>query len=190
MAGSLASDPGGPAIDMDSTADKRLVFVDCETTGLDPSRHEVYEIAAICDGEETLHAWLPVDVGAADADALRISGYYEREPPAGMLQHPKTAAEQLARLTSRAHLVGINPAFDAAFLREFLRRHGYAPAWHYHLVDCLALAAGHLGLAPPWDSDELARRLGVPELGVRHTALADAEWARHIYRAVMGGGRR
>ena len=60
--------------------------------------------------------------------------------------------------------------------------------WHYHLVDVEALAAGKLGIAPPWKSDELSAALGVTITeDDRHTALGDAKWAMRIYDAVMGG---
>jgi hypothetical protein len=54
------------------------------------------------------------------------------------------------------------------------------------------LAAGKLGIPPPWDSNELAARahaeLSDDPLEVeRHTALGDARWCRAIYDAVMGG---
>lgn len=210
-----------------------LVFLDTETTGLDPDRHEVYEIGLIvrhpdADTDQEYRWWLRVNLDRADPNALRIGRYFQRHPDrhnlrltrqwwpnqnTGVLEDGKALspqpvsmqdiAERLMRLTADAHLVGAVPSFDAAFLTRFLRAHGCCPAWHYHLVDVEALAAGYLngvgstgvyapGAAePPWNSNELSRAVGAePDQVERHTALGDARWARAIYDAVMGGGAR
>jgi len=181
-----------------------LAFVDCETTGLDPDRHEVWEVGLILrqgDGvfTETEYVWqLPVDLGRADPMALTVGRYYERgEPPDSFQPDEKLRiVGRLAELTHGAHLVGAVPSFDDAFLKRLLRANGACPGWHYHLVDVEALAAGRLAAngtvahdkcQPPWSSNELSLAVGVdPEQFERHTALGDARWARAIYDAVMG----
>jgi hypothetical protein len=73
---------------------------------------------------------------------------------------------------------------------RLLHRNGVLHRWHYHLVDVEALAAGSLGIEPPWKSDDLAAALDITVAGEdRHTALGDARWARAIYDAVMGSAR-
>jgi DNA polymerase III epsilon subunit-like protein len=181
-----------------------LAFVDTETTGLDPERHEVWEAALILradDGTETEREWqLPVDLGRADAIALQVGHYYERfdknHAPFGSTT--REFAHEFAELTHGAHLVGAVPSFDDAFLKRLLRANGACPGWHYHLVDVEALALGYLAgqgenrgplaLHPPWKSDDLTRALGInPEAFEKHTALGDARWARAIYDHVMSG---
>src|SRR5690606_34858754 len=144
-----------------------IVFVDCETTGLDPGRHEIWELALIVDDEE--HVWtMDVDLSKADPDALRVGRYYERERERGA-GIPFEVATEVWYLTTNRALVGINPAFDAAFLTRFLRSHGCVPKWHYHVIDVKAVAAGALkerarqtgdggwspGI-PPWSTEDLA----------------------------------
>lgn len=183
-----------------------LAFVDTETTGLDPARHEVWEVGLILrseDGIETEHVWqLPVDLGRADARALTIGRYYDRaEPwfPKGLKRRPDEVTQEFARLTHGAHLVGAVPSFDDAFLKRLLRANGECPGWHYHLIDVEALAAGRLATLgdsspdaaslaqPPWNSTLLSGAVGVnPDDFDRHTALGDARWAKAIYDAVMG----
>lgn len=193
-----------------------IVFLDTETTGLDPDRHEMWEIGCIVvdhrdksyDGE---WRWqLQPNLAMADPTRLRIGRFYEREelwrsrtsavilaspwwneekrkvpyPSEGTT--PADVAERLARILDGAYLVGAVPSFDAAFLAPFLRRHGQAPCWHYHLVDVEALAAGKAQTEPPWNSNDLSSWVGVePDLFDRHTALGDARWAKAIYEAVL-----
>lgn len=204
-----------------------LAFVDLETTGLDPDRHEIWEIGLILrlDGADMEYAWqLPVDLSRADPMGLRVGRFYERRrkiggmAPVASLHRVKyptdeqfakagplpvsDTAETIANLLDGCHLVGAVPSFDAAFLGPWLRSHGQAATWHYHLVDVEALAAGWLAAGhdlafgppvrdkcqPPWNSNELSAAVGVdPEQFDRHTALGDARWARAIYDAVMGG---
>lgn len=184
----------------------KLVFLDTETTGLDPERHEVFELAFIVRtddlemGPPPFHFWLPVDLSKADATALRLTDYYERHPwlvneGVSPFIWKNSQWERipfhrvlgtLASETANAHLIGAVPSFDAAFLERLLRRHGLAAAWHYHLVDVEALAAGKLGIAPPWNSEELSRAVGV-EPADRHTAMGDALWARANLRRLPRG---
>lgn len=172
-----------------------VVFLDVETTGLDPKRHRIWEIGLIDDGQE--HSWYlnpdMIELQDADPNALRITGFYDRFPSWWGSEARRAApkdieiARTVAECTAGKHLVGAVPSFDAAFLEAFLRGMGLAPAWHYHLVDVEALVAGKLGLRPPWDSDELSGMIGIPGSRFRkHEALEDARWAKAMYEAVLG----
>lgn len=137
----------------------KVVFVDTETTGLDPERHEIWECATIEeDGRETV--WqLPVDLGRADAIALKIGGFHERRWPsvwgsarnsqaeralAQELTDPRTFAGEFAEITRGCHLVGAVVSFDAQRLDKLLRSNGALAEWHYHLIDVEAMAVGHI----------------------------------------------
>lgn len=182
-------------VDAEPSTCARLCFVDVETTGLDVERHEVWELAVI-NGESELHRFLPITPALADPNALRMNHYYEHHPAHGGRDFgggswvgldPQEIAQEVARLTAGAHLAGVNPAFDAAFLGALLRRYDAVPAWQYHLIDVLPLIAGRCQVRPPWRSNELSERLGIPppDEAQRHTALGDARWAQTIYEAVM-----
>lgn len=175
-----------------------LVFVDVETTGLRVDQHEIYEIAMIIRDKKDVKRswWLDVDLSKADPDALRITSYYERlnknrKTPEWAPDDARETAEEVARLTAGAHLVGLNPAFDARFLESFLAKHSFQSAWHYHLVDVEALAGGKLGLEPPWSSSDLSNMLGVevPEKE-RHSAMGDIVWTQKMYDTIMLGGTK
>jgi DNA polymerase III epsilon subunit-like protein len=168
-------------------SDEHVVYVDTETTGLDPDRNELWDIALIDGATGAEYEFHPlVDLSTADPNALRMTNYHRRvSEDKWAWTDPKRAARWTALITSGKHLVGAVPSFDAAFLERFLRKHGNAPAWHYHLIDIEALAAGYLGMRPPWDSDEISERLGLGEPVGKHTAIGDARWAREVYEKVL-----
>ncbi len=177
-----------------------IAFVDTETTGLDPDRHEIWEVGLIVNDVE--YSWqLQVDLGQAEAIALRISGFHDRYDFATLGSHLWDFATDFADYTRGCHLAGAVISFDEERLRKLLRRNGACPEWHYHLIDVEALAVGYLAgqghVHPgdevachrqlPWDSEALSIALGVdPTEFDRHTALGDARWAKAVYEAVMG----
>jgi DNA polymerase III epsilon subunit-like protein len=180
-----------------------IAITDLETTGTDPSRHHVWEIAVVLrtDTGDTEYCWqIRPDLSMADPMALKISGYYLRggfedapvgdvrrtvHPDMGLSEAPTVQefAAELAWLLNGSVLAAANVAFDAAFLDRFLRANGQAPAWDYHLLEIESYAAGALGMEPPWKLDKLATELGVSLPEERHTALADARLARDVYDA-------
>lgn len=176
----------------------KLCFIDTETTGLDPDRHDIWEVGAIIrepNGDESAHHWfLNVDLGTADPFALKVGGYHDRHPGAGpewraspkLISGPYQFAAEFAWLTRGAHLVGNVVSFDEERLRRLLQRSGACPEWHYHLIDVESMIAGKLGIVPPWSSKDLSVAIGVDPLAYeQHTALGDARWARDEYDAVM-----
>jgi len=178
---------------MDSE-DVTLAFLDTETTGLHPVKHQIWEVGVIIrppTGEETEISWmLPVDLSRADAYALTIGHFHERYQPDHLTSLEQFSAE-FVPLIAGAHIVGVNPTFDAERIEYLLYQIGYhapddSPApWSYHLVDMLAVIAGAKGVRPPWSSHQLSRLVGIdPDSYERHSALGDARWTMAMYDAV------
>lgn len=164
----------------------QLAFVDTETTGLDPDRHEIWEVGLIVDEME--HQWfLPVDLGSADAIALKVGGFHDRYQCGPNPTPLDEFSAEFASLTRGRHLVGAVVSFDEERLRKLLRANGACPEWHYHLIDVEAMIVGRLrGAGIPWKSDELSRTVGVnPDEFDKHTALGDARWAKAIYETIV-----
>lgn len=156
--------PPAPSRAAPSTHVTELSFVDTETSGTDPGRHEVWDVAVIqashdLDGRvlavtDVWSSFVDADLATADAMALRVGRYYDRrapddhDPAASLVLDRVTAAREVAWRIGHRHLVAAVPSFDDAFLDRLLRAARLAPGWHYHLVDVEALAAGWLaGLA-------------------------------------------
>lgn len=194
-----------------------IVFLDTETTGLHADRRP-WEIAMIRrDGRgerELLIQVDDVDLTDADQKGLEIGGFYQRhlryetcvpmDDREYVFRIERDAAELVEQWTRGAHIVGVNPAFDAATIAAMFRRHRLAPSWHYHLIDVPAMALGWLhgiedafgdgakhGNVPglPWRSYQLSEDCDVPPPSddEKHTALGDARWTARWYDQLTGG---
>lgn len=177
-----------------------LVFLDTETTSLDRATRRAWEVALIIrdpDGRETAGSIFvkknDIDLAHADPASLRIGRYHQRHPqedgdPHALCLPEAGVARWVETNTRGAHLVGAVPSFDEETLALMLFRNNLCPSWHYHLVDVETLAAGALGVEPPWKSDDLLERFGVVvSEDDRHTALGDAIAVRDLYDAIMSG---
>lgn len=167
-----------------------LVYLDTETTGLDPMKHDVWEIAYAVDGGEIQSAFLPMDrFHNADVNALIIGGFDKRfqAPVDQWATHDFDNA--LRQALSGNTLVGANPAFDAAFLQyAWWQTHENPKPWKYRLFDIEAYAMGALGYDVPQGikriSDDL-RDKGYDIPAPDHTAAGDVAALRACHLALI-----
>ncbi len=186
----------------------KLIFLDCETTGLDPDCHEIWEVACVVVPNHTNlqekkeYTWqLPVDLSEADLIALNIGRFHERRLPSSQLSPVRHFCQDFMDLTWGATIVGAIPSFDCERLTKLLKKWEFIAGWHYHLIDIEALAVGFLkGRYPQWEiplpykTDWLAEKLGIERnVEGRHTALGDArevfEWWQVINGEIFKEGR-
>lgn len=159
-----------------------FVFVDLETTGLDPAKHAVWE-AAYAEGLDgpVKHGFLTHDASTADPAAMFLNDYINRTKGANDLVAALQFEGEFKTVLQGATLVGANPAFDAAFLKA---RWGDAP-WHYRLLDVEAYAMPILGYDSPKglkDIYEDLTSLGHEIYKPDHTARADVLCVRDCFR--------
>lgn len=170
-------------------------FIDTETTGLDPSKHELLEISILREKSPPTHAeydmWItykikPERIEDASPQALKINGY----TPEDWVDAVPFAevAEEIAALLTDCLVVGHNVDFDLNFINAALRRAGVEAKISYHKLDTTTLAYEHLhqkGL----DSLSLAsvcKHLGVTNAGA-HTASADVYRCREAFYKLTQG---
>ena len=168
-----------------------LVFIDVETTGLDPERHELIELGAV---RVDPHSLEPLDhlsvkvrperLDDADPRALEVNGYSD-ESWRDAVSLP-VALERLAPLLDGALVAGHNVDFDWAFLvRGFLAAGVPLPEVDYHRLDTASLAWPLFASA---ETDSLSLDAVCDALGLSrptpHRALADAMAALDVARAL------
>lgn len=191
---------------IERTALPHLISLDLETTGLDPERHQAWEVGLV-DLRDNAEYWFefPVrNLRDAEAGALRVNDYYENNSvpegvdwglATGVAASPDapntnatgykldTLAYLLARLTTGKTLLGAAVHFDARFLGDLIRYYGSAPAWSHRFLDLGSWAAGVLGYDRPLSTNELAGSV-VPNDDA-HSALGDARWNVDVYRNLI-----
>lgn len=180
----------------------KILWLDTETTGLDPVRNDIVQLSGILvqDGAvltEFNYQCQPLSWENIIPEALRVQNRTVED-----LQGFGKPTEMYARLISevlekhigarsfnRCYLGGYNTAFDYAFLKQFFIKMGepdlldrYA---NYQLLDAMqmALALKLMGKIKPSNLKltSLAKYCGVA-LDNAHDALADIRATREVYR--------
>lgn len=162
-----------------------LVFLDVETTGLDPARHEVWEIAYSVDGGEVLSSVVAWPDHRMDPIAVTMgNGFFGRG--FGYVNEVSARFEaDLIRALTGATIVGANPAFDAAFLKA---RWGEAP-WHYRMLDIesYAMAVLCMDIVPSLAQIRADLVLAGHDIPAPdHTAAGDVACLIAVHKALRG----
>jgi len=169
---------------LESLLTEGFVAIDLETTGLDPARDAIIELAAVPFVQGRAERGYVTHVNPErpiPPESSRIHGITE-----GMVASAPRIGEVLVRLDGVCAdriLVGHGIAFDLAVLGRERRAHGRRPITNPGL-DTMRLAAA---LHPDWalfGFDEVAAHMGVGILG-RHTAEGDARAAGEILVALI-----
>ena len=156
---------------------KKIVVLDVETTGLDPTRHEMLQIGAIVVDPITMEHVASVDIEVqpehlqtADPKALEINHYHP-----GCRKNEKKLRHALiltSRIIKDATLCGHNIKFDLGFLEAGYKECGLRmPKMDYHTIDTASLA-WPLYQAGKIESLSLSSLAGY--LGITHSFAHDA----------------
>ena len=171
-----------------------LVFLDTETTGLDPRRHEIIDIWARRVRADTLELVAeagglvtPARIEDAEPRALEVNGF---DP---IRWHEESVRWQLAwgsikHLLEGAQFVGSNPAFDLRFIEEMNRRHGIPSQTTTRFAVDTASMAQPLrasGAIRSCSLGALCDHFGVEVEAPAHSARGDVLRTIEVYRKLM-----
>lgn len=158
-----------------------LVFLDTETTGLNPDIHEVWEIAWAVNDDAPVQAMIvPHSLATADLEALRINHYWDR----ARAEPAHTSIDlDIRHLLEGNTLVCANPTFDRMFLRK---RWGVEP-YRYRSIDIESIALAVFGWDRPKGLKDIADELNSRGYNIgepNHSAWIDVVVLREAYKAL------
>ena len=157
------------------------IFCDIETTGLDPSRHEIISICIITEypmGSSTWSALIkPRRIWTADSRALQINGYNEAAWETAI--DIEEAVEMIDQRIHGGLFIGYNPSFDMSFIRKALKDYGYDTP-RIRMIDVMTLAHEHLIGIGSLSLYSVRKYLGM-STAKAHTAYQDTKDTRDIY---------
>ncbi len=166
--------------------DKDLIFLDTETTGLEPRTHEIIDIAIIRvnlkAGTRLIYETKikPERIETATPRALEVNGY----KPENWVDAPYLGevAGDIVRLLKDGVVVGHNVGFDLDMINGALKVIGIEAKLSYHKLDTVSYAYEHLiPLGLQFLSlDNIREFLGWSKEGA-HAALKDAEDAEKLF---------
>lgn len=200
---SMPASMAEPASQDDATESRGLAIVDVETTGLDPSHHEMVDLGVIytdLDGNELGRFFVriqPEHPERASEIAQDINGFSVERWESLEAVAPETAVNRFLAFheehsSNRQYLfTAYNASFDRSFLDALLKRHesGFASLYPYFTLDLPSMAFG--AGSPTMINGEVAAFFDVaPETNdpLKHTGMSGAEWNLALYRAMLDAG--
>lgn len=177
------------------------IYVDVETTGLDPDQHEILDVAIVVESVPypytrpgtIVSQWsqktLPKHIENAEPDALRVNGYTP-EAWADAVPFEDVMPKLLELFEIKGVWIGHNPSFDRRFIVNSLKRQGVnvERAERHRLGDTTTVAYLAWGLDGRFKCgmNALRKYLGLSEEGA-HGALKDCFDCREVfYRGIQG----
>lgn len=180
----------------------KTIYIDTETTGLDPELHDIWQLSGIIeiDGNvmrEFDYRIRPVNFDSITEEALRVGGITMEElkgfPDArAVLMAFRSVLEMYVDPYDRRDkftFYGFNAPFDDAMLRAWFKKCGcpyYGSYFWWPAVDVAGLAhtklmkMGKRQTMPNFKLGTVAEALGITPEGELHNALTDIRLTRAI----------
>ncbi len=188
----------------------KQIFIDVETTGLDPKIHCVWQVAFIIevDGIETCRhnfKTAPIPGSKYDEKALQVGNITADEIKSfpdsyKTLRDIKEVFKQYVdpfkkpknQLDDKMIFIAYNAEFDMKFLRSFFDHQGdkYLGSWFWFpYIDVMTLAMEELKYKrhhiPNFQQDTVAKALGIDvDKSKLHDAMYDVELCNQIYEVL------
>jgi DNA polymerase-3 subunit epsilon len=168
--------------------EKPFVFLDVETTGLDPDQHEVIQIAIL--REDTKEFWTtrikPSHIETASLKALEINGYKDNPHLWDDAPCFDEVAFTIRKKLSNSIVVGHNIQFDLSFLKSQMLPLGQWVGIGHHHFDTVSLAIEHLSFSKisSVSLKNVCKLLGISTEN-HHDAKADVEMTQKVFRKLI-----
>lgn len=170
-----------------------VLFLDLETTGLNPGMQEISEIGAVLvsqPGWQVVRSYeakvLPTHLETAQPEALEIS-HYDPAIWAKEGRPLKQALEELSDIGQGAILAGFNVTFDWAFLQTSFNLVDLPDPFYYHRYDVMSSAYTmlyHRNEFKKFSLSECCRFFGITNTKA-HSALSDAQATYEVFLGLM-----
>ena len=167
-----------------------IIFLDTETTGLDPTVHGVIEVAWSVDGGPISTLVFPHShlIPTADVRALEVNNYYDR----GLGLLPVATDDEVLdffNVLKGNTICGANIVFDANFLTAYYKISQAQAPWNYRMLDIEAFAAGVLcqsgqKMMGLWTIGQFLLEIGYEIPEPRHTAESDVACLIACYQSL------
>lgn len=190
---------------MTETKDRKLCFIDVETTGTNPYKCSITQVAAVIDINGTVEDELnlliqPFKDSLIEPGALQVTGLTRDDLFDSKRMFPVEAMKFICEFASlfidkynkldKLWFVGYNCKFDWDFMQQFWKRCGdnYFGSWFcFPPIDVAQLAALMLidtrMSMPDFKLKTVAEHLKVGQQSDVHNALADVKLTRDLYYA-------
>lgn len=186
----------------------KYLFCDVETSGLDPSRHAVIQLAGLIDidgevVEEFDFRMQPFPGQTLSNESLELNGItleQMKKFPKPMVVYNELMTvfnKHVSRFdkTDKFFLVGYNSNFDDTFIRQFFKNCGddfYGSFIWWPTIDVACGAMEFLKeerhLFPNFKLATVAKTLGIDvDVSRLHEALYDSQLTRQLYRKIYLG---
>lgn len=178
----------------------KLLFLDTETTGLNPKKHGVIQVGMIYGKQELMFNVNPIPLGVKiDKEALKVNGIKKKKIKkytdhhvqfAHMLDFLGKGVNQYNK-KDKYVVVGYNVKFDVEFLHGWAEREDFVYLGSYldwRVIDVLVLArtAHYLGQMPSEPEDfklsTICEIYGIE--GANHDALDDIRATKELFEAI------
>ena len=179
---------------------QNLAFIDVETTGFDPNKHEIIELAVVlCKQIDRENEGANIEVikeyewkikmerpEDADEGALRVNHYNETDWLFAI--DLKSAMIEFAKVTEGAVFVSHNLTFDYSFVSKAFEKTGVDNKMYFGKLDTISIAFARLyDVKQPFTfSLKSLCELFKIENSKAHSALADTKALVAIYKKMFG----